>query len=76
MTAATRPQTDENLISNALRYGAAAPAITQKGRAITFANVVEDPAIGRFGNDGSDETPDGEATPNRGPRLGANAVCP
>ncbi len=34
----------ENLISNALRYGAAAPAITQKGRAITFANVVEDPA--------------------------------
>ena len=34
----------ENLISNALRYGAAAPTITQKGRAITFANVVEDPA--------------------------------
>lgn len=34
----------ENLVSNALRYGAAAPRITQQGRTLTFANAVGDPA--------------------------------
>lgn len=33
----------ENLVSNALRYGAAAPRITQQGLALTFANKVHDP---------------------------------
>lgn len=33
----------ENLVSNALRYGMAAPSITQEGRALVFANVVADP---------------------------------
>lgn len=34
----------ENLVSNALRYGAGAPTITQKGRTLAFANPVADPA--------------------------------
>lgn len=34
----------ENLVSNALRYGASAPAIEQSGGAITFSNRVADPA--------------------------------
>jgi len=34
----------ENLVSNALRYGAGAPAIVQRGRALTFSNRVHDPA--------------------------------
>ena len=34
----------ENLVSNALRYGAAAPVITQEGCRLTFANAVADPA--------------------------------
>lgn len=33
----------ENLVSNALRYGTAAPVIAQKGRAIVFSNTVADP---------------------------------
>lgn len=33
----------ENLVSNALRYGAAAPRITQRGRTLTFANLVSSP---------------------------------
>lgn len=32
----------ENLVSNALRYGAAAPSITQEGRTLVFANAVAD----------------------------------
>lgn len=41
----------ENLASNALRYGTAAPRITQQGRVLTFANAVDDPAaldVGRL----------------------------
>ena len=34
----------ENLVGNALRHGAGAPAITQRGRTITFANAVADGA--------------------------------
>ena len=34
----------ENLVSNALRHGAGAPVITQRGRTLTFANPVQDPA--------------------------------
>ena len=34
----------ENLVSNALRYGSAAPTIVQTGDAITFANEVPDPS--------------------------------
>lgn len=34
----------ENLVGNALRHGAGAPAITQRGRTITFANAVADEA--------------------------------
>lgn len=34
----------ENLVSNALRYGADAPSIVQRGRALTFSNRVHDPA--------------------------------
>ncbi|WP_139650556.1 sensor histidine kinase [Raoultibacter phocaeensis] len=37
-------RTFRNLAVNALRYGAAAPTITQRGCAITFANRVADPA--------------------------------
>lgn len=33
----------ENLVSNALRYGAGAPTITQEGRTLAFANLVADP---------------------------------
>ncbi len=33
----------ENLVSNALRYGVAAPSIRQRGCAITFENAVADP---------------------------------
>jgi len=33
----------ENLVSNALRYGAAAPSITQEGRTLVFSNAVADP---------------------------------
>lgn len=33
----------ENLVSNALRYGAAAPVVTQRGRTLAFANEVEAP---------------------------------
>ena len=34
----------ENLVSNALRYGASAPSIVQRGRSLTFSNKVPDPA--------------------------------
>lgn len=34
----------ENLVGNALRHGAGAPAITQRGRTITFANAMADGA--------------------------------
>ncbi|MCI8468138.1 MAG: HAMP domain-containing histidine kinase [Eggerthellaceae bacterium] len=34
----------ENLVVNALRYGAAAPAVRQRGRSIVFANPVDNPA--------------------------------
>ena len=34
----------ENLVGNALRHGASAPAITQRGNVVTFANEVTDPA--------------------------------
>lgn len=34
----------ENLVGNALRHGASAPTITQRGNVITFANEVADPA--------------------------------
>ena len=34
----------ENLISNALRHGVAAPTIAQRGRTLAFANAVADPA--------------------------------
>lgn len=33
----------ENLVSNALRYGASAPSIVQRGRSLTFSNKVPDP---------------------------------
>lgn len=33
----------ENLVSNALRYGAGAPSIIQEGRTLVFANAVADP---------------------------------
>lgn len=33
----------ENLVSNALRYGIAAPVIVQEGRAVVFSNAVADP---------------------------------
>lgn len=33
----------ENLVSNALRYGTAAPSITQEGRALVFSNAVVNP---------------------------------
>ncbi len=34
----------ENLVGNALRHGASAPIITQRGNVVTFANEVADPA--------------------------------
>lgn len=34
----------ENLVSNALRYGAVAPSIVQEGRSLVFSNAVDDPA--------------------------------
>lgn len=34
----------ENLVSNALRYGAAAPSIAQRGRTLVFSNQVYEPA--------------------------------
>ena len=34
----------ENLVANALRHGAAAPVIEQRGGCVTFANLVADPA--------------------------------
>lgn len=34
----------ENLVGNALRHGASAPTITQRGNVVTFANEVADPA--------------------------------
>lgn len=33
----------ENLVSNALRYGASAPSIVQRGRTLIFSNKVSDP---------------------------------
>ena len=33
----------ENLVGNALRHGASAPTITQRGNVVTFANEVADP---------------------------------
>lgn len=35
----------ENLVSNALRYGASAPSIAQRGRTLVFSNEVLDPAV-------------------------------
>lgn len=34
----------ENLVGNALRHGASAPIITQRGNVVTFANEVADPS--------------------------------
>lgn len=35
----------ENLVGNALRHGASAPAIMQRGNVVTFANEVADPTV-------------------------------